>query len=147
MTLYKILKYLAFLIGGLGVVLFLWLLVKGDATITDDADLQESILTPFLYLTYFTIFVAVLSVVLFVLVQLKDGNVKEIMVSIGSFVVLFLISFFIASSEPIEYANGASLAGTGVKWMETGLNLTLILMVVSVAALVLSSVKKLTFRK
>lgn len=146
MGLYKILKYVAYLVGALGVILFVWLLAKGDAALTESADLQDSILNPFLTLTWVVIGIAILSVLIFVVLKFFEGNIKEIMISLGAFIVVFLIAFVTSSSDPITYPNGAGISGQGAKWMETGLTMFYILGVVAVVALLVSSVKKLTFR-
>lgn len=147
MALYRILKYLAFAIGAFGIILLIWLFIKGEDEFKASPDLQESILNPFLYLTYFTLGLTVLAVVGFVLRGLVTGeNIKGTLISVGAFIVVFLISFFAASGEAITYPNGASISASGAKWMNTGVNLFYILGVVAVIALLVSSMKKLTFR-
>lgn len=146
MNLYKILKYLTFVIGALGIVLFIWLMSKGDAAVTDSVDLQNSILNPFLTLTYVVMAIAVVAVLIFVVLKFFEGNVKELLISLGAFIVIFLISFVSANGEPISYANGMHISGQGAKWVETGLIMFYILGIVAVLALIFSSVKKITFR-
>lgn len=146
MGLYKILKYVAYLVGALGVILFFWLFVKGDAALTESAELQDSILNPFITLTWIVLFLTVLAVLVFVVLRFFEANVKTLLISIGAFVIVFLIAFVVADSSPIQYPNGTGVSGSGNKWIQTGLTMFYILGVVAVVALLVSSVKKLTFR-
>lgn len=146
MTLYRVLKYVAFILGGIGFALYLWLLTKGDEAIKASPDLQESILNPFLILTWIVIGIAVVSVLIFVIANLVSGDIKRILISVGSFVVVFLIAFFAADSTAYQLPNGTHVSGQLSKWVDTGLNMFYILAVVAVLALLISSVKKLTFR-
>lgn len=147
MGIYKILKYLAYLVGGIGVVLFFILIGKGDSEIIANADLQDGLLNPFLYLTYFIFFLTIAAILIFVIARFfGGGNLKELFISLGVFVVIFLISFVMAGGSEITYDTGVHISGSGAKWMNTGLNMTYILGVVAILALLLSSVKKITFK-
>ena len=146
MTLYKVLKYISFLLGGIGVVLFIWLLSKGDDAIISSPELQGSILNSFLILTWIVIGIAVLAVLVFVILKLFSGNIKNILISIGAFIAVFLISYVSASSDDYRLPNGTAVSGQLSKWVDTGLYMFYILAVVAVLALLISSVKKLTFR-
>src|SRR5690625_5152492 len=106
MTLYRILKYVTFVLGGIGLALFFWLLSKGDDAIKASPDLQESLLNPFLILTWVVFGIAVLSVLIFVFARLFSGNIKSILISIAAFVAVFLIAFISADSQSYELPNG-----------------------------------------
>ncbi len=148
MGLYKILKYLTYLIGGIGIILFFILIGKGDAEIIADADLQDSLLNPFLYLTYFVFFLTIAAILVFIIARFfGGGKLKNLFISLGVFVVIFLISFVMAGGSAITFDTGVHISGTGAKWMNTGLNMTYILGVVAILALLLSSVKKITYKK
>ncbi len=146
MTLYRVLKYISFLLGGIGAVLFIWLLSKGDDAIIASPELQDSILNSFLILTWVVIGVAVLSVLVFVILKLFSGNIKNILISIGAFIAVFLISYVSASSDDYRLPNGTQVSGQLSKWVDTGLYMFYILAVVAVLTLLISSLKKLTFR-
>lgn len=146
MSVYKILKYLAFVVGGIATVLFFWLLAKGDDAVTSSADLQDSILNPFLYLTYFVLGLTVVSVLVFVVSRLFTENVKGTLIGIGGFLLIFLIAFFAADSEGYDLPNGTHVSGQLSQWVDTGLIMFYILAVVAVLVLIASSFKKLTFR-
>jgi|SRR5699024_6622444 len=146
MTLYKVLKYISFLLGGIGVVLFIWLLSKGDDAIIASPELQESILNSFLILTWIVIGITVLSVLVFVILRLFTENIKSILISIGAFVAVFLIAYLSANSESYNLPNGTHVSGQLSKWVDTGLYMFYILAIGAVLALLISSLKKLTFR-
>jgi|SRR5690625_454781 len=146
MTLYRILKYVTFVLGGIGLALFFWLLSKGDDAIKASPDLQESLLNPFLILTWVVFGIAVLSVLIFVFARLFSGNIKSILISIAAFVAVFLIAFISADSQSYELPNGTYVSGQISRWVDTGLYMFYILAVVAVLALIISSMKKLTFR-
>src|SRR5699024_6615747 len=101
---------------------------------------------PFLYLTYFIIGLTVLAVLAFVIIRFLTENVKVTLISLGIFIVIFLIAFVSAEGEAVQYPSGASISGTGAKWISTGLTMFYILGAGAVVALVASSLKKLTFR-
>ncbi len=146
MTLYKILKYLSIAVGALGVILFFWLMSKGGDALTNSAELQDSILNPFLSLTYFIFGLTILAVLVFLVVRLFSGNIKVTLISVGAFLVVFLISYATASDQTSTLPNGTQVSGSMSQWVETGLNMFYILGVVAVLALCYSSVKKLLIR-
>lgn len=146
MTLYKVLKYVAFALGGLGLILFFWLISKGDDAVVSSPELQDSIMNPFLILTYVTIAIAVVSVLVFVLAGLMGGNIKKTVISLGAFLLVFLIAYFMADSEDYVLPNGTPVSGSVSKWVDTGLVMFYILGVAAVLVLIGSSLKKLTFR-
>lgn len=147
MALYKILKYLAAVVGAAGVALFIWLISVGPDAVTNSAELQASILNPFFYLTYFIFGLVILSVLVFVVIRLASGNIKEILYSVGGFLLIFIISYLAADGTAVELSGGLSMGATASKWLDTGLNMLYILIVVAVLSLFMSSVRKLTFRK
>ncbi|HLS31339.1 MAG TPA: hypothetical protein VK021_10820 [Flavobacteriaceae bacterium] len=146
MTLYRVLKYVAFILGGVGLALYLWLLTQGDEAIKASPDLQENILSPFLILTWIVIGIAIISVLVFVIANLIEGNIKRILISVGAFAVVFLIAFISGDSTAYELPNGTYVPGQLSKWVDTGLYMFYILAVVAILAMLISSVKKLTFR-
>lgn len=145
MTIYKVLKYVAFILGGVGLALFFWVLIEGDDAIKASPDLAESILNPFLALTWIVIGIAVVSVLIFVIAKLISGDIKRMLISVGAFAAVFLIAFFMADSTAYELPNGMEVSGQLSRWVDTGLYMFYILAIVAVLALLISSVKKLTF--
>lgn len=148
MNLYKILKYVAALIGVIGVALMIWLLSVGPDDFKGSADLQESILNPYVFIAYLILGLAIVSVIVFTVMKLIDGGgVKQTLMSLGAFVVVFLISFLAASSKEISYPNGSHISASGAKWMNTGINMLYILLILAIVVMVVSSVRNLTYRK
>jgi len=146
MTLYKILKYLAVLVGVLGAIFFGRLLFVGEDAINSSVELQDSVIDPFLYLTYFILGLVILAVLIFVAMQLFASNVKATLISIGAFILIFIIRYVWADANAISYPNGLHISGTGAKWVDTGLKMFYILAVLAIISMLLSSFKKITFR-
>lgn len=144
MTLHKVLKYLAIVIGVIGLIFLGRIVVAGDDAIKASGDMQASMLDPFIYLTYAVLAVIIVLVAIFVLKGLITGNIKKTLLSIGIFAVVVLISYFIA--EPtvnFELAAGSSVDETTSIWVDTGLRTFYILAIVAVGTMVFSGVKKL----
>ncbi len=144
MGLYKILKYLAALIGAIGIALFIWLMAKGPDAVSNSPELQESILNPFLYITYFILGLAIVLILVFMVVRMLGHSIKGTLIGLGGFILIFLVSYFAAGSEAITYSNGTHLSASGVKWMNTGLNMLYILLALAILSMLFSSVKNLT---
>lgn len=147
MTLYKILKYIAILIGLIGFVLLARILFEGSDPIKNSASLQKSMLDPFLYLTYITLAATILLVLIFVVKGLFMGNIKETLLSIGSFVVIVIIAYIWANGKAVTLSNGLSISADGAKWVGTGLKTFYILGILALGSMAAAWVKKLTIRK
>lgn len=144
MTLHKVLKYLAIVIGVIGLIFLGRIVVAGDDAIKASGDLQASMLDPFIYLTYAVLAIVIVLVAIFVLKGLVTGDIKKTLLSIGLFAVVVVISYFIA--EPtvnFELAAGSTVDEKTSVWVDTGLRTFYILAVVAVGAMVFSGVKKL----
>ncbi|MDR6300099.1 hypothetical protein [Mesonia maritima] len=145
MTLHKVLKYLAIVIGVIGLILLARIVIEGDAAIESSADLQSSMINPLIYLTY-AVFVAVIILVLiFVLKDLFTGNVKNTLLSIGVFAIIIFIAYLIpGDTTPVEMNNGEMLSSGGVTLVNMGLRTFYILALIAVGAMVFSGIKKLS---
>lgn len=145
MTLHKVLKYLAIVIGVVGLIFLGRIVLEGDEAIEASADLQSSMINPLIYLTY-AVFVAVLVLVLiFVLKDLFTGNVKNTLLSVGAFAVIIFIAYLIpGDTTPTEMNNGEMLSSGGITLVNVGLRTFYILAAIAVGAMIFSGVKKLT---
>lgn len=147
MTLHKILKYLAIVIGVIGFVFLGRIIIEGSEPIVDSASLQKSMVDPFLYMTYIILGLITLMVLIFVVKGLFTGDIKETLLSIGSFVVVFIIAYSWADAEAINLANGTSISAEGAKWVGTGLKAFYILGILALGSMAASWVKKVITRK
>ena len=144
MNLHKILKYLAIVIGIVGLVLWGRVLMAGDDSIETSADVQASVVTPFLYVAYFVFAVIVLLVLFFVIKGLFSGNIKNTLIAVGAFAVIVIISYFIADGQAVYDRDGVmAVSESGSKWVGAGLYTFYILAVIAVGIMLVSGIKKL----
>lgn len=143
MTLYKVFKYLALLIGLIGLFFLGRVLFAGDDAITDSGSLQESVLTPFLYLSYLILIITLGSVVVFMFKDLFTGNVKNTLMSIGAFIVIIVLAYVFTTGAPYTMKDGELLPASTVHWVSTGLVTFYILAGVAVLAMLFTGITKL----
>jgi Na+/alanine symporter len=143
MTLHKVLKYLALVIGVIGLVLLARVVIAGDDAIKNSIDLQGSVLVPIMYLSYFVIAAIILLVAISVIKDLINGNIKKTLLSIAVFAVIVLAGYLLADGVETEMNSGEMLSVTGSQWVGAGLIVFYILAAIAIGAMVLSGVKKL----
>jgi len=107
--------------------------------------LQNSLVTPFMFIAYVILGVVVAFVLFFTLKNVfsNKDTLKQFAINIGAFAVLAIFSFF-ALSEGVEteLRDGDILSATGSKLIDTGLYMFYILTVVAVGAMAFASIKK-----
>lgn len=144
MTIHKILKYLAIVVGVIGLILLGRIIWAGDEAIEGSADLQASVVNPFMYVAYFIFAIVVLLVVFFVIKGLFKGNIKNTLISLGVFAAIVLIAYFLADGTPMYNRNEVQVVGeSGSKWVGAGLITFYILAAIAILTMVISGVKKL----
>ena len=67
MTLHKILKYVALVIGVLGLIFLGRVIAAGDDAIEASADVQNSVLEPMMWISYLVLAIVLALVVIFVI--------------------------------------------------------------------------------
>lgn len=139
MAFHKVLKIVAMILGVIGCIYLGMVIGKGDDAIAASGD---SIVGGFLYVSYITMFITLLLVVIFVLRALLTGDVKRTFIPIGAFLLIVLISYVLADGNPIQLREGDSLSASGAKWVDTGLFVFYITAVIAIVSMVLSSFKK-----
>ena len=148
MTVYKVLKYLALVIGVIGLILLGRVLFAGDDAITNSGSVQASVIDPFLWLSYFVLAIIIVLVLFYVIKGLFQGDVKKSLTMIGLFGAVVLISYLLAGGGAIYDSNGAEIVGdTASKWVDAGLIAFYILGTVAVLAMVLSGARNLFTKK
>lgn len=143
MTLHKILKYLALVIGVIGLILLGRILATGDDALEADAALQASHINPFMWVAYIVLVAVLLLVAIFVIKGLFSGNIKNTLISVGAFVLIVLIAYFVTGGSEVELKDGGTLSASGSHWVSAGLVTFYILAVIAVGAMVLSGIRKL----
>lgn len=140
--LYKIFKYLAIAVGVIGLYFTVRIWIAGDEIMTS-ADMQSSLVSPFMYIAYIILILTVILVLIFVIKGLFSGGVKNTLIGIGAFVAIVLVSYLITSGEPVEM-NGITYSASTVHWISAGLWMFYILGILAIAAMVLGGVKKVS---
>ncbi len=143
MTLHKILKYVAIVVGVIGLILLGRIIAAGDDAIKASADMQASYLDPIMYVAYIILLVTVVVVGIFVLVGLFRGNIKTTLIAIGSFVAIVVISYALSSGTEKVLKDGTTLSASGDHWVGAGLIVFYILAGIAILAMVFSGIRKL----
>ena len=143
MTLHKVLKYLALVIGVIGLILLGRIIATGDDAIKASADLQGSHLDPFMWIAYLVLAVIVVLVAIFVIVGLFRGNIKNTIIAVGSFAVIIIVAYVLSDGEATQLKDGTMLSASGDHWVGAGLITFYILAGIAIAAMIFSGIKKL----
>ncbi|RXG14147.1 hypothetical protein DSM03_101264 [Leeuwenhoekiella aestuarii] len=143
--LHKILKIVALILSVLGAIWLVRIIMAGDTAITDSADLQDGLVTPFIYIAYLTIAIAIVFVLVFVLKNLfsSGSSLKSTLIGLGAFLAVVVISYVLASGEEVQLRDGDVLSASASRWVEAGIYAFYILAIVAIGAMVFSGVKKL----
>ncbi len=145
----KILTYVTGLLGLIGFYFFIRIVMEGDDAITEDVDLQASILSPFIYFSvYLLIATAVISAFFSVLNLTKQPDVlKRTLIGIAVMGVLLALAYFFASDEAVTDAMGKVIkdgeAGSISKWVSALINFSFILGAIGLAFFLFDFVKSL----
>lgn len=143
MTLHKVLKYLALVIGVIGLILLGRIIAAGDDAIKASADLQASMLDPYMWISYIILAVVIAMVLIFVIAGLFRGNIKNTLIAIGSFVVIVIIAYAASNGTAQELKDGTMLSASGDHWVGAGLITFYILAGIAILAMVFSGIRKL----
>lgn len=143
MGLHKISKIVALVLGVAGILLWGMLTIKGDeAVIASGGEGLDS----FLYVAYLTFAILLITVVFFVLKGIAAGDVKKTLMSVGAFVLIFVISYVMADGVETFTKDGELVTAQTSRFIGTGLYAFYIMSVLAVIAMAFSGVKKLTTR-
>ncbi len=143
MGLHKISKIVALVLGVAGILLWGMLTIKGDeAVIASGGEGLDS----FLYVAYLTFAILLITVVFFVLKGIAAGDVKKTLMSVGAFVMIFVISYVMADGVETFTKDGELVTAQTSRFIGTGLYAFYIMSVLAIIAMAFSGVKKLTTR-
>ena len=143
MTIHKFLKYLAIVIGVLGLILLGRIVYTGDDAIEASGDVQNSVLAPIMFLAYLVMAVVILLVVFFVIKGLFRGNIKNTLISVGAFLLIIAIAYLVTDGSEVQLKDGGTLSASGSHWVGAGLVTFYILAGIAILAMVLSGIRKL----
>lgn len=141
---YKIFKYIAIAVGVVSVYFGIRLIAAGKDVVETSADFQAAVLSPFMYLTYVVLAVAVVLSVVFLFKDLFTGsNAKGTAIGLVGFAVLVLISFLLTSGEDYVMREGEILSATSVHWISAGIVMFYILGLAALALMFFGGLTKL----
>ena len=147
MGIYKILKYLAIAFGVIAAVLLARVLMAGDDSITGSADVQASVVDPFLWVSYIVLGIVIALVLFYVIKGLFKGDIKKTLLSVGLFLVIIVLSYVLAGDEIIYDRNDVPvISASGSKWVGAGLIAFYILGALAILAMLFSGVTKIKNR-
>lgn len=143
MTIHKILKYLALVIGVIGLILLGRIILAGDDAIESSAATQQSVVTPFLWLAYLVMAVILVLVIFFVIKGLFRGNIKNTLISVGAFLLIVVVAYVLSDGTQKTLKDGEVLSASADHWVGAGLITFYILAAIAVGAMVVSGIRKL----
>lgn len=139
----KFLKIFKIVFGVLGGVLLIRILNADADLLEEDLTLQQSLVAPLMYLAYIILGLCLITVVVFVLRGLFQGNIKKTLITFGSFVAIVIIAFLVSEGQETAMRDGEVLSEYGSRWVSAGLTTFYILIVLSIVAIFASSTRKL----
>lgn len=144
MNLYKIIKYLAIVVGIVAAVFTVYIIVEGKEAIESSADLQNQLLTPFMYITYVVLAISAILAVVFLVKDLFTGDdVKQTIFGFVGLAVIVLVAYLITSGEPQQLRDGSMLSASASHWISAALVIFYILGVFALGTMLFGGIKKL----
>jgi len=145
----KILTLVAGLIGLIAFYFFIRIVMVGDDIIETDAEVQASIVSPFINFAKFVLIATcVIAVVFSILNLVKHPQVlKRTLLGVAALVVILVIAYSVSSDAAVLDVSGRVLedgeAGSVSKWVSTGINFSAILGVIGLGFFVVDFVRSL----
>ena len=143
MTLHKVLKYIALVIGVIGLILWGRVLMAGDEAIESSASVQASVVTPFLIVAYIVFAIIILLVLFYVIKGLFSGNIKRTLIAVGAFLLIVAVAYLVTDGTETPMNDGEVLSASGSHWVGAGLVTFYILAATAILLMVISGVRKL----
>lgn len=141
MGLHKILKIVAIILSVVGAAFALMIVAGDDAT-------ADSMSGKMLTVSYLTLALIIVLVVLFVIKGLFAGDIKKTLMSVGAFAAVILISYMLSSGTDLDLS-GFNSKGLGIteaisKNVGAGLIAFYILGFLAIVSMIFSGFKKIT---
>jgi len=138
MGLHKIIKIVGLILSVVGAAILGMIIMKGDDVIKETGSGVDG----FLYSAYIIFVLVLISFVVFGLKGLMSGNIKNTLITIGSFILIVALSYGLADSNQLTLANGELLSEANSKWIGAGLYTFYILAIVAIGSMIVSGFKK-----
>jgi len=137
-----VLKIVSAALGILGLVFLAMILNQGDDSIEMGDD---GIVSSIIYLAFVVLGIAVLSTILFSLLNLFSSKekFKKSIISILSFGSVIALAFFLSEGVETPMQDGKVLSENASRWVETGIRTFYILVIVAAVIMVFNYLKKL----
>tara|TARA_R110000868_G_scaffold3024_4_gene20335 strand:- start:1982 stop:2401 length:420 start_codon:yes stop_codon:yes gene_type:complete len=136
MKLHKYLKYVAYALGIIG-ALFALLIITGSDAMIDNM----------LYVAYLVLAIVLILVLIYVIKGLFAGDIKKTLTSLGLFLGIIVISYFLSSGTDLDLQpfndKGLDITEAISKNVGAGLYTFYFLGVAAIASMLLSGVKNL----
>ena len=149
MNLEKITRIGCIGLGILGLIFLAIVFASGDDTIKmEAASGNYGLITPIILLSQIILFIAVTVTLIFSLREIaKDkSKMKNAIKSIGLFLLVIVIAFFLSNGVETPMRDGQVLSATGSKLVGTGIRVFYILTIIAVSLMVFPGSKKI-FKK
>jgi uncharacterized membrane protein len=145
----RILTILIAIVGVVALYFFVRIMMEGEEAIAASADLQNSIISPFIWFAVLLLIVtAFFAVVGSVGSLLKNpAALKKILISVAAFVVILVISYSMADDGAVYDGVGKMLkggeAGSTSKLVSAGINFSVALGIIGVVMFAVDFIKSL----
>ena len=143
MDLQKLLKIIAASVGVISIIFLITIISTGDDAIK--AGESSASVSTYMYVSYFILGAAVISVVYFTVSNLfyNASGLKNTLISIGAFILLAFICYFIfASGTETVLKDGSILTASQSKLVGAGLYLFYVLSFVAAGIMLFFGIKK-----
>lgn len=150
---YKIAKIATAVLGLIGVIMLVRVMMPGDEALKSDAEVQNSVLDPFVSFTIFMLYLTTGIAIVFSIWNLvtHPAALKKAIISLAVLGILFVVAYVMASDAEITGANGAYIkggeAGTTPKMVGTLIKYTYILGIFGLATVVWGSFRAMFSNK
>ena len=140
MKLHKVLKIVAFALAIIGAI-FTLMIIAGDEK--DALSMSGNIL----YVSYATLVIVIVMVLLFVIKGLFAGSIKKTLITVGAFLAIIFVSYSMSSGTDIDLTpftdKGLDVTETTSKQVGAGLYTFYVLGFCAIASTVFSGVKNI----
>ena len=146
MNLQKIIKLVAAIVGVLSIFFLKRIIGAGDENLKASPDLQDSIVSPFMYVAYIILGIMVALVVVFSLKHMftNAATLKKTLINVGAFLLLALVAYFgFANGVETPLRDGEVLTAGNSQLVGAGLYLFYFLVFIAVGIMLFSGIKKM----
>ena len=141
MNLQKIIKLVAAIVGVISIFFLIRIIGAGDEALETTPDLQDSIVSPFMYIAYL-----ILGIMVFSVKQMfsNPATLKKTLTNVGAFVALALVAYFgFANGVETPLRDGEVLTAGNSQLVGAGLYLFYFLVFIAVGIMLFTGIKKM----